>query len=532
MASILTSKAKIKLAKLFLAEFATSASKNMYLFIGKSDPWTSDISPDTTTDALSEQIKRWYDMLSLKKISESNVTHAIPRRDWDATGNTKYIAYSHTDAELFDHPTTAETAAAALDGTYSAGSFYCITDEFNVYLCISNNGGIKSTTKPTGRATTIITLADGYRWKYLYTVSPAETLKYVTPSWIPVKTLISDDTSNQWLVQQAAVNGAVDHIKVLAGGSAYTNVLTSHTLVSGTISSGVFQGSASAVNSAYNGCMIFIESGTGAGQYGTITAYTGATRTYTLSANMAVAPDATSIVSVYPKITITGDGTGLIGKAIVSGGAITRVDIVAAGTGYKTATATIGGGGGTGASVQPIISPLGGHGKDPVDQLGAYYTMINSRLDYAEDDFPSANDYRRIGIVQNVKNSSDSLIATAATRTALKTLNLTGVSGIFSTDETIQSNGAATPQAKFLEFVSTGVGTGTLKYFNNDTTNYSAFAPTEVITGLTSGATATIASITDREILLFEGEVLYIENRRPIMRSADQIEDIKLLIEH
>ena len=136
MASILTAKAKIKLAKLFLTQFDTDISKNMYLFIGKSDAWTSDIAPDTTVDSVAEQMRRWFDMLSLKKITESNVVHAIPRRDWDATGNTKYIAYSHTDAELFDHPTTAEVSASALDGTYSAGSFYCITDEFNVYLCI------------------------------------------------------------------------------------------------------------------------------------------------------------------------------------------------------------------------------------------------------------------------------------------------------------------------------------------------------------------------------------------------------------
>lgn len=532
MASILTAKAKIKLAKLFLTQFDTDSAKNMYLFIGKSDPWTSDIAPDTTVDSVGEQMKRWFDMLSLKKVTESNVVHAIPRRDYDATFNTKYISYSHLDTELFDHPTTAELSASALDGTYSAGSVYVLTDEFNVYLCIGNNGGIKSTVKPTGRSTSIITTADGYRWKYIYTVSSADTLKFVTPSWMPVRTLTADDGSSQWLVQAGAVDGSVEHIKVLAGGSGYTNVLTTHTLVSGTTTTGVFQASASAVNSAYNGCMVFVESGTGAGQYGTISGYVGSTRTFTVSVAFGVALDGTSVVSVYPKVSILGDGTGLVGKAIVSAGVITRVDVVAIGSGYHTATATIGGGGGTGGSVLPIISPIGGHGKDPVAQLGAYFTMVNIRLEYTEDDFPIANDYRRIGLVQNVKNTSDGLIATATTRTATKQLSLTSVSGTFVTDEVIQSNGASTPQAKMIEFTSTGVGTGTMKYFNTDTTNYSVFTATEVITGLTSGATATISVVTNREINLFEGEVVYVENRRPVMRSVDQIEDIKLIIEH
>ena len=74
---------------------------------------------------------------------------------------------------------------------------------------------------PSTTTTTIEETTDGYRWKYMYTVSSGELLKFVTADFIPVKTLTANDGSAQWSVQQNASNGAINHIKVIANGSNY-----------------------------------------------------------------------------------------------------------------------------------------------------------------------------------------------------------------------------------------------------------------------------------------------------------------------
>ena len=50
------------------------------------------------------------------------------------------------------------------------------------------------------------------------------------------------------------------------------------------------------------------------------------------------------------------------------------------------------------------------------------------------------------------------------------------------------------------------------------------------ITGGGSGITATVASITNPDLRNNFGDVLYVENRAPVSRAADQIEDIKLVV--
>ena len=87
-----------------------------------------------------------------------------------------------------------------------------------------NSSGVvvNSTVKPTGTVSTSLvtdfryrcSTGDGYIWKYMYTVSASDTIKFVTNDFIPVKTLVlkqklmvlqvhygsaaTDDGSSQW----------------------------------------------------------------------------------------------------------------------------------------------------------------------------------------------------------------------------------------------------------------------------------------------------------------------------------------------
>ena len=78
-----------------------------------------------------------------------------------------------------------------------------------------NNAGVASTTEPTGTSNSELTTADGYVWKYMYTLTTAQVSDFLTADFMPVST---DAT-----VSAAAVDGAIRHYKIERGGSGYTN---------------------------------------------------------------------------------------------------------------------------------------------------------------------------------------------------------------------------------------------------------------------------------------------------------------------
>ena len=87
----------------------------------------------------------------------------------------------------------------------------------------------------------------------------------------------------------------------------------------------------------------------------------------------------------------------------------------------------------------------------------------------------------------------------------------------------------------FVDYYNTGAADpdAHVRYHQNDKTGYTDFQLGETITG-SSGGTGTIAAIgglLNPTVQPFTGNVLFIENRAYINRSAEQIEDIKVIIE-
>lgn len=184
----------------------SQAQANIYFTFGKSDAWANDAAPDQANTSVSEFNSVWKNMIGAKKITGNNVRHAIPRFDW--TANTVYTAYDHmTDSQLLKNANT---------------QFYVVTSDYNVYKCLSNNYSSNSTVMPKSTITTThFQTSDGYIWKYMYTLTNEEQLRFITPSFIPVKTLKIADSSTQWLVQQNAIKGAIHVIQVTNGGTGY-----------------------------------------------------------------------------------------------------------------------------------------------------------------------------------------------------------------------------------------------------------------------------------------------------------------------
>jgi len=424
MASIVTSKFRIHNAQQFYESFSEAANTIMYLFVGKNTAFANDNSPPTPINSTANiEYTPWRDMYGVKRIQSADVTHAIPRYDW--TSGTVYVAYDDTSTSLL------------------TDTFYVMTEDYNVYKCLFNNASAASTTKPTGTSSARFTTADGYIWKFMYTVSTAKALKFLTSDYMPIQTLASDDGTTQWSVQSAAVDGGIEVIKVTSGGSGYATA---------------------------------------------------------------------------PSVTIVGDGTGATANATITANVVTAVTITAAGTGYTKASVSFASGA---AAATAIISPRYGHGADPIEELGAKYIMINVRLDGSESNtISTANEFRQVGIVRDPYLFGTTTRASASSYRQTFKYQLSGISGTFSLDEPV-SSGSNTSNVVEWDTPNLYV----IKPINQN------FANGATITGATSTATGTIAAITTPGLQPYTGDILYVENRVPISRAADQIEDVKLIIQ-
>jgi hypothetical protein len=430
MPAIVSSKFRIHNAQQFTEAFGETSNTIMYFYLGGPSSFASDSSPPTPTNSTANvEYLPWHDMIAVKRVTSSDVSLAAPRYDW--TSSVVYDQYDDTDTNLIE-----------------SDDFYVVTDDYNVYKCLFNNGGAASTTKPTGTSTSRFTTADGYVWKYMYTISTGDALKFLTTDYIPVETLDSDDGSNQWDVQAAAVDGAIEIVKVTSGGSGY--------------------GSA-------------------------------------------------------PSVSIDGDGTGATANATITGDAVTAVTIINAGTGYTRATVSFSGGGGSGANATAIISPKGGHGSNPVEELGAKYVLLNVRLDGSESNtISTVNDFRKVGLVRDPYSYGTSNRATSTNIRQTYRYTISSPTTNYTVDETVT---VGSNTATVVEWDSVNNYLYTTKPLNKD------FANASYAVGGTSTANGQIIAINTPGLQPYTGDVIYTEFRSPISRSADQIEDVKLIIQ-
>ena len=484
MPAIITDRFRIHNSEQFQEAFSEGSGNTMYLGIGRPQAFATatrgdartnnegtDTAPLTPGDNVNAQHFPFDDLLAAKKIAASDVTFAVPRRNW--TTGTTYDIYRHDYGDRITGTTTAQTSNSGVSTLFDA-SYFVLTTDRNVYKCLDNDNNTASTVEPTGTSTAVQTLGDGYKWKYMYTLTASQQSNFLSTDFMAVAT---DST-----VSSAAVAGAIDIIKIKTAGSGGTN-------------------------------------------------------------------------GTHTNIDIRGDGTGGKCSVTVSGGAVTAVTVTTAGTGYTFATvsnAQIVAAGATslsGAELDVIIPPKGGHGKNAVEELGGFYVMMNTSLEGTESgnsgDLTVANDFRKITLIRD-PNSGGSA-ASATTLRATKAINLTGVSGTYVVDEKITqaSTGAV---GKVVEWDSTN---SILYYIQTRHTNegidtngnQTAFSGTNTVTGA-GGATGTPSTSTSTidsvsftsgysasEIDADSGDILYIENRAPITRAADQTENIKLVIE-
>ena len=504
MPSLVTNKFRIHIAEQFKEMLGEASASVVYMFIGKIQAWADDNNPPTPQDAVANnQFGHWNDMIAMKRTQSTDISHVVNRNDW-STG-TVYTEYQHINGDLHSN------------------TFFVMTDDYQVYKCLYNNNGGSSTTKPTGTANTIITTADGYKWKFMYTVSAADAVKFVTGSYIPVDTLTSDDSSVQWDIQQSAVNGSIDVIDVVAGGSTFNNYSTGTLVTVTNTTVQVLAAGASSTDDVYSGSVLYLTGGTGSGQQSEISNYDGSTKTVTLVSAFATLPDTSTTYSVAPKTLIAGDGTGCMAIATMNSTSNTvySVTVTNAGISYTTGTVTLSANGLSGATANAYIGPRGGHGSDPIEELGGYNVMLNTKFDKAESDvFTTSNDFRKIGILVDplFANGDPATTSTFDMSTNLTIINPTGS---FVADELV-TGGTSGATGRLIDANSTVV--------RLTAASATAFSVAETITGA-GGATGNVTIANTGSLMKYSGDILYIEQRSPVSRASDQIEDVKLVVQ-
>jgi hypothetical protein len=169
---------------------------NFFYYLGKVEPWADETIPPLEPSATVESdIETRNNIVFMRKVAPVDASLVITRYSWE----------SGLVFEQWDH-------TQLMQGTM----FYCVTDEFNVYKCLNNNNGASSTVKPTGSLLSPFQTADGYIWKYMYSIPAVKQLKFVSDAWVPVQKALTDAFYSK---------GAIEQVEIFNGGSGYVDVL-------------------------------------------------------------------------------------------------------------------------------------------------------------------------------------------------------------------------------------------------------------------------------------------------------------------
>jgi len=500
MASYLTASIKRSYAENLLTELERNENQ-YFFFIGKATPWSNENSPSSYDNSIKSDYQVMNDIIGYKKLNPSNIVFALPRYEWIA--GTTYDQYDDT-IDLFDEN--------------NPSVFYVVTDQNNIYKCLSNNNGSPSTHKPDQVLSVPFGVTGGYVWQYLGTVRDSD-LPYELTDYIPIDfaySSVDTETTNQYNAQEQSVNGSITRLVVTnsSGGSAgtYTGAISKNTItdalsvplrISGftantdgkfvTISDPTSRSRIQPVQTVIDGYIIRITDSsvnkTEIGNYAVIESVAGTSTTeyilklkddvidFYLTTPSSGTVQGEVVAEIIPHIKIVGNGTGAYSYPVMnSSKQIASAVVVNGGKDYsktfievtseKTAVTNH-------PSIRAVVSPKGGHGSNILKELNSKDIIII--VEITEEDRQKILDggsYRQFGIVKNPLLSSTKNLA-GKENLFYRDITLSPVSGDnelsnFSGDTfNLVVGSESYSVAKILGIRSTGASTITLKTQNS-----------------------------------------------------------------
>ena len=281
-------------------------------------------------------------------------------------------------------------------------------------------------------------------------------------------------------------------------------------------------------------------------------------------------------------VPIRGDGSDGLASVTFINGKPSAVQVTNGGSGYSFGTLDLDDVvTGSGASFSVIVPPPGGHGADIYRELGANKVLVYSRIensDVTNPDFPTGNQFARIGIIENPQQFGSTNLLTASSASGVYGLRLAGAA---TTSMSVAVDGEVT---QTVGVGSTAVGqiigydpvTKSLQYWQdrslatNDSSNnkptygykLNRFTATPASGGntniivTTTGGTETLSidtgftgvsttvnsrtyyfgqtynnGLANPEIKKYSGNIIYVDQRPEVTRATNQREDIKIILE-
>lgn len=470
-----------------------------YVFISKYTQWADGVAPDT--DYSYDAMQRVRDeMIVGKKISSVDVRRMIRRVDW--MSDTVYDEYQSDDPYLEDK------------------DFYVLTGSRHVFKCISNAGGTESTVEPSLTILSNFSTADGYVWRYMFTIPPDELDKFSDSELFP----FSSNTS----VENAAVSGTVDAIRIDESGNNWIVYETGS--IASVVSNNVFQISSNAVpSSGYYACSsIYVMSGVGAGYLSEIASYEANASgnfvtTYVESANVSFG----DVYLLSPTIKVTGDGQGAKAYSTVntSSSTIHGVTVIDPGNSYTWAEVTAysaAGASNSSVAMTAMISPRGGHGADPKFEL--FSKDLRVSVDFDANAAPLVS-YRVAGFLRTPKNASNANYTNTTFRAYVEadSAYVIGVTSPPSPGETVIGVTSAA-SGTVISANSSSIEIGDVDGSFVEGENVASAGP--------SGSVVTLTGINTPQVNADSGTIVFYEYFEPVSRSNTTSERVRLTIKN
>lgn len=402
MEKLITTNHKLHIARQLLESVSEVSNTAYYLFVGDHIPRTDSTVPSIYDKQKDVFVNPYRNMIMGKRVGINDMSLMI--RNIPYASNTIFAHYDDDDNEL------------------NSKDFYVVVDEGSykhVYICIDNNGNSASTIQPdfshvNGSNNASYETSDGYKWKYMYSVSSSVNRKFGTTEYIPV-------VANN-IVTQNARDGAIDFIKITSGGRGYDNYITGifNTTDIGYLGQPkvfrITNSVASSTTDFYKESLIYLTEGTGSGQYANVESYVvnSSGRFITTQIEFSITPDATTEYEITPKVNIFGDGSqtiNAVARALVnstSSNSIYKIEILERGLGYDYYTAEVVPPANNSiyiqkaAELRTIASPAGGHGFDVARQLNATRLCVSVKLEGTESNtILTENEFKQIGILRD-----------------------------------------------------------------------------------------------------------------------------------
>jgi len=488
----------------FIQEFindVSSSNTSYYVCFGQPNPWPiGDYPPNTDISVQNSFYNVQENLLAGKKVQPTDIAYLATNHPW--VSGTVYDYYSDTDPNLYSK------------------QYYVLNSSNRVYKCLFNNYGASSTVEPRSYITTgDFTTADGYIWKYMFSVTSANTKKFTTGSYFPVQ--------KDYNVSTFAENGAIHVIYVNQGGNG-SGYFSTNGFVSSTIGTNIVK--ISNTNSSpqpgiYNQSSFYISSGTGSGFISTITDYqVNTSGLFVYTQNPIPNLDVTSNYIICPQVQIVGDGYSAAAISVVNNytSGIDSVQMINRGTMYTHAQVNILANTNfitNQANATAIISPPGGHGYNPISELGCSTTGISVNI-LTTDNIPNFITYRQISLLNNPIATVNNHLFTDGTFNQMTELTVVGLgTNVFPVTDVIQgfTSGATG--------VVVGQPTSSQIYISSVS---GTFIVGELLTGEYSGITCYLEAINNSDLVQNSGSILYYKNIEPVARDSNTSENIKL----